>query len=78
MAQAQRVEAGSDEQPVGFVMRECEGRETVPLVILLWEVAPGGSARTLPSAAPRSSAGNMKICFAICFPSAPSADATSI
>src|SRR5216683_3927632 len=63
---------------VPFVMRECDtgGRETEPLVILLWVVAPGGSVRTLPSAAPRSSSGNMMICFATSFPSACSVDAT--
>ena len=57
--------------------RECdaEGRETVPLVILLCVVAPGGPVRTLPSAAPLNSAGNINTCFATCLPSC-SADAT--
>src|ERR1700733_4255989 len=55
---------------VPFVIREwdTEGLATEPLVILLWVVAPGGSVRTLPSAAPLSSGGNMKICFATFFP----------
>src|SRR5258705_6842624 len=51
--------------------------ETDPFVIRLRLAAPAdASSRTLPSAAPRNSAGKTMICFATSVPSGPSSEAT--